>query len=274
MKSIVNIIISLVCFCIVAVFTLFIWMRFIEPNIIKIEKLNFNFESFEGKFSALHLTDLHSKSFGRKEKEILKIIDKTQPDFIFLTGDIVDWITKDLDSCYIFWQELVQKNKGRVFAVLGNHEHRNPQFLKIVSLLSQSEIKVLDNEWKEIKVDEASFYLIGVDDPHLGFDDLGKAMIGLPENSIKILLAHSPEIFRKTENQGIDIILTGHTHGCQINIPFICDKIIPLKYDKQYRAGLFEKNGTFLYVNRGIGETFLPLRLNAFPEATLLKINF
>ncbi len=274
MKSFKTNLIFFICFCVIAVILVFVWMYFVEPNIIKIEKLNFNFENFDESFTALHLTDFHSSCFGTKEKQVLKIIEKTNPDFIFITGDIVDWTTKDLESCSVFWQKIVETNQGNVFAVLGNHDHKNPKLNKITSLLAQSKIRILDNEWEEIKVNKKSFYLIGVDDPHLGFDDLEKATFGLPENGLKILLAHSPEIFRKTENKDIDITLVGHTHGCQINLPFLCDKIVPLDYDKQYKAGLFEENGKYLYVNRGVGETFLPLRFNAFPEATLLKINF
>jgi len=97
-------------------------------------------------------------------------------------------------------------------------------------------------------------------------------MKNLKKDVPKILLAHSPEIFRKVKNKKIDLVLVGHTHGCQINIPFLCDFIVPLKYDKQYKRGLFKENGVYMYVNKGIGETFLPVRFNSPPEITLIEL--
>jgi len=266
----------------------FVWMRFIEPSLVKVERISLEINDFPlEKLRVLHLSDLHTKEITKKEKDILKIIERENPDFIFLTGDMVDWQTEDLDSVSWLWQGISEGRGGRVFGVYGNHEHRNPKFKEIKVLLKESGIEILDNEWKKVEVGDRSFYLIGLDDPHLGFDKLDLAMEGLPEGGSRIMLAHSPEVFRKVilrqaqddaeqgrsiKNKDIDLVLVGHTHGCQINLPFLCDWILPVKYDKQYKSGLFQEQGTYLYVNRGLGETFLPLRFNSFPEATLIEI--
>ncbi len=97
-------------------------------------------------------------------------------------------------------------------------------------------------------------------------------MAGIETGEPKILLAHSPEIFRKVKGRDIDLVLVGHTHGGQINIPFITNLFLPLKYDKKYKNGLFRVNSTYLYVNRGTGTTFLPIRFNSFPEIALIKV--
>lgn len=255
-------------------FLIFVWARFVEPNIVKLEMVSLVIDNFPvNDLRILHLTDFHSRNFGEKERKVLQILEETDPDFIFITGDIVDWQTKDLDSCSKFWRELGDKRESKIFAVYGNHEHRNPRFKKIVKLLAENDIKVLVNESIEIDFSDDSLYLIGLDDPHLGFDDAEKAMEDVPQNGPKIMLAHSPEIFRKIKQKDIGLVLVGHTHGCQINLPIICDWILPLKYDRQYKQGLFEEQGTYMYVNRGIGETFLPFRFNCFPEATLITIN-
>ncbi len=260
--------------CFFFAFCFFVWARFIEPNLLKLEKISFDVENLAvSNLTILHLTDLHSKSFGKNEKDVLNAAKEINPDFIFLTGDIIDWQTKDWDACFSFWQELVQDREGRVFAVYGNHEHRNPEFKKIGQLFKKSGMIVLENENVEIEIGVGSFYLIGVDDPHLGFDDLDKAMIGVKQDHFQILLAHSPEIFRKAKETSLNLVLVGHTHGCQINLPILCDCVIPLEYDKQYKQGLFYENDTYLYVNRGIGETFLPLRFNSVPEALVITIN-
>lgn len=253
-----------------------VWAFFVEPYMIKVEKLTLLLEkenlppSFKN-LKFVHLTDLHSKNFGKKEKKVLNILDQLKPDFIFITGDIVDWTTRNFKSCQRFWHELTKNYQGRVFAVFGNHEHLNPRFKELLPLLRESGIEVLNNQAKEITIKEVSFYLIGVDDPHFGYDDIEKAMQGVGNEGVKILLAHSPEIFRKVKGKNINVVLTGHTHAGQVNIPLLVDLILPLKYDRKYKKGLFKEKNTYLYVNRGIGTTILPVRFNSLPEITLIN---
>lgn len=219
----------------------------------------------------LQISDLHLKEFGFREGKVLKIIKDIKPDFIFITGDIVDWMTKDFLGTEKFLRDLSIGNKDKIFAVFGNHDHRNNKFKTLQSVLKENGIQVLVNESRKLEISGSYFYLIGVDDPHLGYDDIDKATAEVKEDSFKILLAHSPEIFRKITDKKINLVLAGHTHGCQVGIPFLCDLFLPLKYDKKYKRELFEENSTFLYVNRGIGETFIPFRLNASPEITVIN---
>lgn len=252
-----------------------IWGFFAEPNMLKVEKLFLQLNNLPPAFKnikILHLTDFHSKKFGKKEEKILKLVSELKPDFIFITGDIIDWKTQDFESCQKFWKALSKNYQGRIFGTYGNHEHRNKNFESLDNFFKESKIKILNNETVRLQKEDSFIYLVGVDDPHLGYDDIKKAMENVQERFPKILLAHSPEIFRKVKDKNIDLILTGHTHGCQINIPFLCDLILPLKYDKKYKEGLFRENSTYLYVSRGIGETFLPLRFRSLPEITLITL--
>jgi len=252
-----------------------VWGFFIEPNCIKVEKLFLKAKnlplSFQG-LKILHLSDIHFKKFDRKEKKVLEILNRLNPDFIFITGDIIDEKTRDFESCRKFLEELSRNRQGKIYGVYGNHEHRNKRFGTLADLLRENKIEILDNESKKIEKNGEFFYLIGVNDPYSGHDDIEKAMEGVENNSFKILLAHSPEIFRKAKDKNINLVLVGHTHGAQVNLPFLSYFILPLKYDKKYKRGLFLEKSTYLYVNRGIGETFLPIRLNAFPEITLIEL--
>ncbi len=252
-----------------------IWGVFIEPNHIKVEKLSLKIKDLPPSFQnlkILHFSDLHFKKFGQKEKKVLEILNQLNPDFIFISGDIVDWETNNFDSCQKFLRELAKNYQGRIFGVYGNHDHKNRKFALLGTILKENKIKILNNESRKIERNGDFIYLIGVDDPHLGYDNIEKAMEEVENNSPKILLAHSPEIFRKVKEKNIDLVLTGHTHGGQINIPLFSDLVLPLKYDKKYKSGLFKENSTYLYVNRGIGETLLPIRINAFPEVTLITL--
>lgn len=250
------------------------WGFLIEPNLIRTEKISItatNTPDFLKDLKILQISDLHLKEFGLKEEKVLKIIGNIKPDFIFITGDIVDWTTRDFQGLEKFSEGLSNGYRDKIFVVFGNHDHRNNKFKTLRKVLEENGIVILDNESKKIEAGGESFYLIGVDDPHLGYDDINKAAAGVEENSFKILLAHSPEIFRKITDKKINLVLAGHTHGCQVGIPVLCDLVIPLNYDKKYKRGLFEENSTYLYVNRGIGETLLPFRLNAPPEITIIN---
>ncbi len=236
--------------------SLLVWMRFVEPNLIQIKNVSLRIDNYHGQLKIVHLSDFQTIEIRGKEKRVLNILDKLEHDFIVITGDIVDWETKDLESVSWLWQEIARDRN--VFVVYGNHEHRNPKFKKIVNLFREKGFVTLENESKEIDINGSPFYLIGVDDPHLSYDDPELAMKNVPKNSFKIMIAHSPEILRNVKKYNLDLILVGHTHGCQVNIPLICDYILPMRYDKQYKQGLFYEDNTYLYVNKGIGETFLP----------------
>lgn len=268
-----------------------LWSFFMESKTIKIERVLIEIKNLPSSFKEIqiiHLSDLHSKNFGERENKILEVLEQLNPDFIFITGDFIDWTTQDLKSCQNFWKKLSENHPGKIFGVLGNHDHRHPKFKTIKDLLEESGMKILNNESIILRRNEDviypvkprpqpegganGVYLIGVDDPHEGYDNIEKAIIEIKAEMPKILLAHSPEIFRKVKGRNIDLVLVGHTHGGQINIPFITNFFIPLKYDKKYKNGLFRINSTYLYVNRGLGTTFLPIRFNASPEITLIEL--
>ena len=261
--------------------TILIWYSFVfEPNNIQIEKVDIKIENLPESFNntkIAHLTDFHSYEFGKREKRVLEILDSIDPDFIFITGDFIDHRTKDISSCQEFWSELGNRYQGRVYSVLGNHEYwiDHIDASSIKKLLEESGIVVLSNENEKIFQGDEYIYLLGVDDPHTGNDDLKKSAINTYENIPKILLAHSPDIINDLESlerENIDLILAGHTHGGQVVIPFMRPYWTPTKNRGKYASGLFEINEMNLYVNRGIGMAAYPIRFNCPPEITVIEL--
>lgn len=258
--------------------TVLIWYSFIfEPNNIQIERISIAIENLPEEFEGtkiVHLTDFHSKNFGEREKRVLEILEDLDPDLVFITGDFIDHTTKDINSCQKFWRELGSRYQGRIFGVLGNHEywidHIDADSIK--NLLEESGIVILSNENEKISRDDEYIYLIGVDDPDTGRDDLPKAMINVEKNIPKILLAHSPDIIDNLQGEKVDLILVGHTHGGQVVIPFVKPFWVPTKNRGKYASGLFRVNGTNLYVNRGIGMASLQVRFNCSPEITVIEL--
>lgn len=263
------------------------YVMIFEPSNIKIEKQVVAIQNLPQTFDGLkivQLSDFHSYWFGSRERKVLEMLEEIEPDFVFITGDSVDPITKlitdrDLSSVKIFWQELGKKYQGRIFGVLGNHDTG-----MVKNYLEESGIPILDNENRRIWIGQEFIYLIGVDDPWTGRDDLPKAMAETENDIPKILLAHGPEIMARVSRKEIDLILVGHTHGGQVNIPFFGRLIQPLsRYGRKYTRGLFKVDSTpldskhltgytYLYVNRGIGTSIIPARFNCPPEITLIEL--
>ena len=261
----------------ISVISLFYYSFIFEPNNIQVEKISIEIENLPESFNGIkivHLTDFHSSDFGEREKRVLEILKNLNPDFVFITGDLIDHSTKNLNSCQEFWQELGNQHQGKVFGVLGNHEHwlGSPDVVAIKKLLEKSGISILNNENRKIFQDNNYIYLLGVDDPDSEKDDLSKAIIDTEENIPKILLAHSPDIIDNLRKEKVDLILTGHTHGGQVVIPFIRPFWTPTKNRGKYASGLFKVNDALLYVNRGIGTAAIPIRFNCPPEIAVIEL--
>jgi hypothetical protein len=218
----------------------------------------------------IHLSDLHSSSFGYREKKILKIISQERADFIFVTGDINEALPQEIAPCSFFWEKL--RSLAPVYAVFGNHlfedKKMKPEFFQ--EILEKVGWKVLRNANIKLSKNGQDFWLLGVDDPHTQNHCLESALSGTESPSLKILLAHSPEIIEDLGSQEVDLILVGHTHGGQVNIPGIPVFWAPTKYKFKYIRGLSLVKGAQMYINQGIGTRKLPVRFNSRPEVTLL----
>ncbi|MEA3453106.1 MAG: metallophosphoesterase [Patescibacteria group bacterium] len=248
-----------------------LWAGVVEPNLILEENIEVGLEGLNQEMKELkfvHISDLHFFNFGFKEKSLIEKLNRIKPDYIFITGDLVDWSTQELEQAEEFFKKIADIAPDKTFGVYGNHEHRHIKFFEVRKRMKQAGIRILNNESVLL---EQGIYLVGVDDPHSEMSDLPAAFNGIDMEKPKILLAHSPEIFREIECNNI-LVLAGHTHGGQINIPILVNYFLPMKYDTKYKSGLFNKSSQWLYVNRGIGTTFLPIRLNAFPELTIIKL--
>jgi predicted MPP superfamily phosphohydrolase len=126
-----------------------------------------------------------------------------------------------------------------------------------------------------------SFNLIGVDFQSLrrfGPSTPVKRLLGNIEGAIdrdrvNILLSHNPDTFDRAAELGIDFSLAGHTHGGQAALEFISPEIAPSRLVTPYVAGWFQKPGGQLYVNRGIGTMFIPIRIGAPPGITVYNLS-
>ncbi len=246
----------------------------IEPNSVAVSYVKVDVEKpFEG-LKIIHISDLHLRGYGWREENIVLLIGSLHPNYIFITGDFIEE-AKYLECCLKFLRRVSKICK--VYCVLGNWDHWSGvdvnEFKQKFSALN---VTLLVNECRKVSVENATMYIVGVDDPYTGNADLSKAM---PENasdcSLVILLAHSPQIIGDVSRSGykVDLILCGHTHGGQVNLPFLGPVFTPLpKEYRKYCSGLYVVNGTFMYVNRGLGTSTLNVRFMCLPEIAVILL--
>jgi predicted MPP superfamily phosphohydrolase len=231
-------------------------------------------------FTIAQLTDFHYSAFtaGIIESAV-KMTNDLKPDLIALTGDYVTQSmlyseTRDEDSsraaepCARLLAKL--RAKSGVFAILGNHDEvTNPDF--VTNALQQNGIKVLANSSVPIERDDSRLWLAGVRDVMKGEPDLGKTLASIPAGEATVLLAHEPDYADEVRFSPVDLQLSGHSHGGQIDLPFIGPLYLP-PLAKKYVAGLRKLGNLTLYTNRGVGTIRIPARLNCPPEVTLFTL--
>ncbi|MGB9703342.1 MAG: metallophosphoesterase [Candidatus Micrarchaeia archaeon] len=242
-------------------------MLFEASFLLTVTKINLNFSSFHSKLKILHITDLH---FGSTPPTIYPIVlskvKSIKPDIIVITGDLVS-TNFSIPQAIEFVNSLSEI--APTFIVFGNWDHWVGLNVKDFN----EKIKILLNSNTFIPKNESKICIIGVDDPYSGYDNLEEAILNLNNCSIKILLAHSPQIVGKAAGK-VDLILAGHTHGGQICLPGFGALWVPLPNEyKNFVYGLFKVNSTYMFVSRGIGTRLLPLRFFSSPEIVLIEIN-
>ena len=224
-------------------------------------------------FTLAQLTDLHiGPTIGARElKAVVETTNALRPDLIAITGDLVDGSVEQLRSAVMPLGQL--RARHGVFFVTGNHEYFSgaAQWVEEISRLG---IRVLRNERVTIENKDSAFDLAGVDDrsaarsgvPGHG-EDLDRALDGRDRDRVAILLAHQPRTVQRAAEHGIDLQLSGHTHGGQI-WPFG----LLVRLQQHFLSGLHRVGETQLYVSRGTGFWGPPMRVAAPAEITQLVL--
>lgn len=246
-------------------------------------------QSFNG-LRIVQISDIHLGSFNYRyhilERAIHKI-NHLRPDYIFITGDLVNNFSWELQGWESIFKNLSAK-KG-MFAILGNHdygdyskwdskEEKQENLEAIKQFYKQINCKLLLNEAQVIKEDEEKIAVIGVENwgkpPFKKYGNLKKAMKTVNDIAFKILLSHDPthwteEVLEKTN---IALTLSGHTHGMQAAFRYKNLQWSPIKFKYEHWAGLYKNLQQYLYVNRGLGWLGFPGRIGMRPEITLLEL--
>jgi len=217
--------------------------------------------------SDIHLWPIVNIHLVRKT---VKMVNALKPDLIVITGDFV---TRFIGAIYELAPELAKLRAHQgVFASLGNHDIWVGAEA-ITQALNAYDIHVLNNQGVSISLDGELLWLAGVEDAISGEPNLEAALKAMPAKVPVVLLGHEPDPADQFSQDGrVNLMLAGHSHGGQIRFPGIG---APFKAHlaKKYDIGLYNVNGMWLYVNRGIGViTSVPLRFNCQPEISELTL--
>jgi len=218
----------------------------------------------------VHLSDFHYGPLtdSRHLERAVSAANNLRPDLIALTGDYISQDRIYAAPC----AELVGRLRARfgVFAVLGNHDHWTDAAL-IADLFQAEGIQVLLNEGLRLDLHGPSFWLAGVNDTMVGLEDLSLALAGSTDDELKLLLAHNPIILRRAARAGVDLVLSGHTHGGQVTLR--PEKSRSGRPRRRMLRGLGRRGNTQIYVTRGLGTVVLPIRYGCPPEVSVLELH-
>lgn len=243
------------------------WDYEVTETVVSIKDLP---DAFEG-FRIAQVSDVHH---GRlvsidEVRRVVALANEARADMVALTGDYTTVGRQYVEPCAEALGEL-SAPEG-VWAVLGNHDHKTDGPLTRQALRGRG-INVLTNQNTELRRGADVLQLAGVDDWGWGKADFARTMSGVDMTRPSVLLSHEPMALDVPETRGVSLILSGHTHGGQIVLPFVGAPAAYLWEHLKYLRGVYENEGTQLYVSRGTGVIGLPVRVGARPEVAVLRL--
>ena len=216
-----------------------------------------------------------------KLAQIVERLNRAHPDLVALLGDYADPAVAlghrvEPDQVAARLADL-RAPLGR-FAVLGNHDwHEHGAAMP--RALRDHGITVLENDAVRKNGDGplswtaggAPFWVAGVADAMTRDPRLDTTLAGVPDDEPVLLLSHDPDVFPHVPDR-VSLTLAGHTHGAQVDIPVVRDKVTPSQHGARYTDGHRVEGGRHLFVSAGVGTSRLPIRLGARPEVVLLRL--
>lgn len=238
-------------------------------------------EGFDG-FRIVHLSDMHTATYGEDNSTFLTMVQDENPDIIVITGDIIDGNsdsdeeTMDKERAYV--REVITDlvKIAPVYYVSGNHEWPSPWVHELFELIAQCGATVLRNEYVLLSSGDDSIILAGADDPNGPYDmktpkELVEEIRQAEGDKYLVMLYHRNDRLSMWAELGVDAVLCGHAHGGLIRLPFTDGLVGPgRELMPEHTAGIYEEGGTKMLVSRGIGG--MKLRFLNNPEIVSITL--
>lgn len=277
-KKVIIVITVIIFLLILSIFYLYYENTKLQTSNYKIS--NNKIPSDFNNYKIVQVSDFHNTKSNTLTDELIKEIQRQEPNIIAITGDLIDANKTDLDIAINFIERI--KNVAPIYFVSGNHEESISNYAKLKEKLEENDVTILDNKVEVLKINESSINLIGINDPRTAHEssvadyeiiNVEIDKIEYDKSKYTILLSHRPELFDTYTEKNIDLVLAGHAHGGQIRLPFIGGVIAPNQgLFPKYTSGMFENKQTSMIVSRGIGNSILPFRINNRPELVVITL--
>lgn len=228
-------------------------------------------KAFSG-FRIVHLTDFHYGSLVPLAiiRHVIQRVNRLDRDLVVCTGDYVHErvATTQIDAVWPLLSDLTAPLG--VLSVLGNHDHwastkRSQYWLHETNQDLRHKVKAIEKGGERL-------WIAGAGDLWEDHRDLDQILSGIPDTDCRIVLAHNPDTADSNFSGRVDLMISGHTHGGQVNIPFVGPPVLPVR-NKSYSSGLkTSPRGTGVFISKGIGWAIYPVRFNCPPEIAVLEL--
>jgi len=223
-------------------------------------------------YTIVHLSDMHIGAMTPKwwAQRWIARANELAGDAVVVTGDMVT-------SGVAFHEDIAAligdlRAKDGVFVSMGNHDYFG-EGEPLIHLLIERGARVLRNEGLVMdRGPTARFYLAAIDDTWTKRANLDRALEGRPDGMPTVLLAHDPDRFPQAAKRGVELVLSGHTHGGQIAVPFFARHVNASKLAHHFHLGIYKDGDATLFVHPGLGTTGPPIRLGVAPAVVQLRL--
>jgi uncharacterized protein len=255
------------------------WSLWHEPRSVRLQRLAIAPPHWPRELDGLTIavvSDLHTGAphvDARRVARMVARLNRERPDLVALLGDYAD-------PAVTLGHRVEPEEVARVlagleaplgrFAVLGNHDWHEHGGAMPRALRTEG-ITVLENE--AVPADGAAepLWIAGVADATTRTPRLDETLSVVPGDHAVLLLSHNPDVFPHVPAR-VSLTLAGHTHGAQVDIPVVRDKVTPSEHGARYTNGHQVEDGRHLYVSPGVGTSRFAIRFRARPEITLLRL--
>jgi predicted MPP superfamily phosphohydrolase len=256
-----------------------LWTTVIEPRRLRTREVRVEVAHWPAPLADLRVAlvaDLHAGAPHADERRVERVVaavNRARPDVVALLGDYID-------PNVVFGERIAPEPVAArlgaieaplgVFAVLGNHDWVNDGE-RVRHALRRHGIEVLEDDAVSVSYAGHVLWIVGLADLRHRQPDLVTPFGFVPPGVPLIVLSHNPDVFPHLPDRPL-LTVAGHTHGGQVNLPGVRERIIPSSYGDRFAGGLARSGRRVMYVSRGIGTSGLPVRFRAAPEIVVLTL--
>jgi predicted MPP superfamily phosphohydrolase len=218
-----------------------------------------------------HLTDVHCGRVTPAHviRRAVELVNEARPAVVVMTGDYVCWHKREADLI----PEQLGGIEAPVYATLGNHDYM-ASGSHVADAMRDCGYNVLFNEHATLRFGDEDLHLVGIDDPVTRRDDIERAFAEVPDEGTRVVLCHCPEKLGEVAEYGESLVVSGHTHGGQINVRGVTNRIYKRVGRQYFQAGFYRESEALMYLSPGVGFSGVRIRAGAgtHAEVTLFEL--